>query len=108
MINFGKYDQKVEFVSFQTISDGAGGTIVSPATLLSTFASVKQTRGNNALEAGEMVLPNSYQIAIQYRASFVPSERYQVLYRTRYYKITGVQLNDERMHKEYIINMVGV
>jgi SPP1 family predicted phage head-tail adaptor len=108
MINFGKYDQKVEFVSFQTISDGAGGTIVSPTTLLNTFASVKQTRGNNALEAGEMVLPNTYQIAIQYRASFVPSEIYQVLYRTRYYKITGVQLNDERMHKEYIINMVGV
>jgi SPP1 family predicted phage head-tail adaptor len=108
MINFGKYDQKVEFISFQTISDGAGGTIVSPTTLLSTFASVKQTRGNNALEAGEMVLPNTYQISIQYRASFVPSEIYQVLYRTRYYKITGVQLNDERMHKEYIINMVGV
>jgi head-tail adaptor len=55
MINFGKYDQKVEFVSFQATSDGAGGTIVSPATLLSTFASVKQTRGNNGLEAGEMV-----------------------------------------------------
>jgi SPP1 family predicted phage head-tail adaptor len=108
MINFGKYDQKVEFVSFQATSDGAGGTIVSPATLLSTFASVKQTRGNNALEAGEMVLPNTYQIAIQYRVSFVPSEIYQVLYRTKYYKITGVQLNDERMHKEYIINMVGV
>lgn len=108
MINFGKYDQKVEFVSFQATSDGAGGTIVSPATLLSTFASVKQTRGNNALEAGEMVLPNTYQIAIQYRVSFVPSENYQILYRTKYYKITGVQLNDERQHKEYIINMVGV
>jgi SPP1 family predicted phage head-tail adaptor len=108
MINFGKYDQKVEFVSFQATSDGAGGTIVSPATLLSTFASVKQTRGNNALEAGEMVLPNTYQIAIQYRVSFVPSENYQILYRTKYYKITGVQLNDERMHKEYIITMVGV
>jgi SPP1 family predicted phage head-tail adaptor len=108
MINFGKYDQKVEFVSFQTISDGAGGTTVTPATSLSTFASVKQTRAGNALEAGEMVLPNTYQIAIQYRVSFVPSENYQVFYRSKYYKITGVQLNDERQHKEYIINMVGV
>jgi len=108
MINFGKYDQKVEFVSFQTISDGAGGTTVTPATFLSTFASVTQTRGGNALEAGEMVLPNTYQIAIQYRASFVPSENYQVYYRNRYYKITGVQLDEQRQHKEYIINMVGV
>jgi len=108
MINFGKYDQKVEFVSFQTISDGAGGTTVTPGTFLSTFASVKQIRANNALEAGEMVLPNTFQIAIQYRVSFVPSENYQVFYRSKYYKITGVQLNDERQHKEYVINMVGV
>jgi SPP1 family predicted phage head-tail adaptor len=108
MINFGKYDQKVDFVSFQAISDGAGGTTVTPSTLLSTFASVNQTRGGNALEAGEMVLPNTYQIRIQYRASFVPSEIYQVYYRTRYYKITGVQLDEQRQHKEYVINMVGV
>jgi len=108
MINFGKYDQKVQFVSFQTISDGAGGTTVAPAVSLTTFASVNQTRGGNALEAGEMVLPNTYKIAIQYRVAFVPSEIYQVYYRTQYYKITGVQLDEQRQHKEYIINMVGV
>ena len=108
MINFGKYDQKVEFISFQAISDGAGGTSPSPATSLSTFASVKQTRGNNGLEAGEMVLPNTYTIAIQYRVSFIPSENYQVYYRNRYYKITSVKLDDQRMHKEFIIEMIGV
>jgi SPP1 family predicted phage head-tail adaptor len=108
MINFGKYDQKVEFVTFSPVTDGAGGTIISPSTSLSTFASVKQTRGGNALEAGEMLLPNTYQIAIQHRVSFIPSENYQVYYRNRYYKITGVQLDEQRQHKEYIINMVGV
>jgi SPP1 family predicted phage head-tail adaptor len=108
MINFGLYDQKVEFVSFQAISDGAGGTIVSPSTSLSTFASVTQTRGNNALEAGEMVLPNTYSVRIQYRASFIPSENYQILYRSKYHKITSVQLDQQRQHKEYIITMVGL
>ena len=108
MINFGKYDQKVDFVSFQAISDGAGGTTVTPSTLLSTFASVKQTNGKNANESGEMVLPNTYTVAIQYRDAFIPSENYQIYYRTRYYKITSVQLDDQRMHKEYIIQMVGV
>lgn len=108
MINFGKYDQKVEFITFSPVTDGAGGTIISPSTSLSTFASVTQTRGGNALEAGEMVLPNTLQIAIQYRVSFIPSENYQVYYRNRYYKITGVQLDEQRQHKEYIINMVGV
>jgi SPP1 family predicted phage head-tail adaptor len=108
MINFGKYDQKVEFITFSPVTDGAGGTIISPSTSLSTFASVTQTRGGNSLEAGEMVLPNTLQIAIQHRVSFIPSENYQVYYRNRYYKITGVQLDEQRQHKEYIINMVGV
>ncbi len=108
MINFGKYDQKVEFISFQAVSDGAGGTSPTPTTSLSTFASVNQTNGGNGLESGEMVLPNTYTIAIQYRVSFIPNENYQVYYRNRYYKIIGVQLDEQRQHKEYIIKMVGV
>ena len=108
MINFGKYDQKVEFITFSPVSDGAGGTVITPGTSLSTFASVKQTRGNNGLEAGEMVLPNTYTIAIQYRVSFIPSENYQIYYRNRYYKITSVVLDDQRQHKEYVIEMIGV
>lgn len=108
MINFGKYDQKVEFINFQAISDDAGGTIISPAVMLQTFASVRQTNGSSSLESGEMVLPNTYTVAIQYRVSFVPSELYQIYYRNRYYKIISVQLNDERQHKEYIIRMEGV
>ena len=108
MINFGKYDQKVEFITFSPLSDGAGGTQIIPGVSLQTFASVKQTNGGNALEAGEMVLPNTYTIAIQHRVSFIPSENYQVYYRNRYYKIIGVQLDEQRQHKEYIIKMVGV
>jgi SPP1 family predicted phage head-tail adaptor len=108
MINFGKYDQKVAFVSFQNVSDGAGGTTPTATTALTTFASVTQTRGTSGLESGEMVLPNTYNVAIQYRVSFVPSEIYQIYYRNRYYKITSVQLDDQRQHKEYIIRMEGV
>ena len=108
MINFGKYDQKVEFVSFQAISDGAGGTTVSPATLLSTFASVIQRRASSDTESGDLVLPKTMEFRIQYRVSFIPSENYQILYRSNYYKITGVLLNEQRQHKEYIITAVGV
>lgn len=108
MINFGKYDQKVEFITFSPVPDGAGGTIITPGTSLDTFASVKQTNGKNANESGEMVLPNTYTVAIQYRVSFIPSENYQIYYRNRYYKITGVQLNEQRQHKEFIITMEGI
>ena len=45
MINFGKYDQKVAFISFSPLTDGAGGTIIYETTNLTTFASVKQTNG---------------------------------------------------------------
>lgn len=108
MINFGKYDQKVAFVNFQSLGDGAGGTTPTPVTVLTTFASVSQTRGSSAIESSDLVLPSTYTVAIQYRNSFTPSEIYQILYQSRYYKITSVQLDDQRQHKEYIIRMEGV
>ena len=108
MINFGKYDQKVTFVNFQAASDGAGGTVLTPLTSLITFASVKQTRTSSALEAGQMVLPSRYEVRIQYRTLFTPNLNYQIIYRSEYYRITGISLLDERQHKEYIITMEGI
>lgn len=108
MINFGKYDQKVTFINFQSVSDGAGGTTLTPVTSLITFASVKQTRGSNQNESGQMVLPNRYTVRIQYRNLFIPGLTYQIFYNNHYYRITGVELSDERQHREYIITMEGV
>lgn len=108
MINFGKYDQKVTFINFQSVSDGAGGTVLTPLTSLITFASVKQTRGNNAVEAGQMVLPNTYEVKIQYRDLFTPELYYQIFYRSKYHRITSIQLTELRQHKEYTITMEGI
>lgn len=108
MINFGKYDQKVTFINFQSVSDGAGGTVLTPITSLITFASVKQTRGNNAVEAGQMVLPNTYEVKIQYRDLFTPELYYQIFYRSKYHRITSIQLTELRQHKEYTIIMEGI
>lgn len=108
MINFGKYDQKVTFINFQSVSDGAGGTVLTPLTSLITFASVKQTRGNNAVEAGQMVLPNTYEVKIQYRDLFTPELYYQIFYRSKYHRITSIQLTELRQHKEYTIIMEGI
>lgn len=108
MINFGKYDQKVTFVNFQAATDGAGGTVLTPLTSLITFASVNQTRSSDDIESGQMVIPNRYTVRIQYRTLFTPSLIYQIVYRNNYYKITGIQLSDERQHKEYIITIEGI
>lgn len=108
MITFGKYDQKVSFINFQSVSDGAGGTTLTPITSLITFASVKQTKGVDGLESGQMVLPNTYEVRIQYRNMFTPDLFYQIFYRSRYHKIIGIKLDEMRQHKEYIITMEGI
>jgi SPP1 family predicted phage head-tail adaptor len=107
MINFGKYDQKVSFISFQDVDDGFGGNVPTASTVLSTFARVQQLRGSNAIEASQLVLPNTYEIAIQYRSSFTPDESMQILYKSTYHKVTGVRINHERQHKEYIVTAVS-
>lgn len=108
MINFGKYDQKVVFVNFQSVSDGAGGTTLTPITSLITFASVKQTKGVDGLESGQMVLPNTYEVRIQYRTMFTPDLFYQILYRSKYHRIIGIKLDEMRQKNEYIITMEGI
>jgi head-tail adaptor len=108
MINFGQYDQKVTFINFQAASDGAGGTVLTPLTSLVTFASVKQTRSSNDIESGQMVIPNRYTVKIQYRTLFTPDLTYQIIYRSDYYRITGIEFSDERQRKEYIITMEGI
>lgn len=108
MINFGLYDQKVTFVTFQAVSDGAGGTVLTPLTSLVTFASVNQTRSSNDIESGQMVIPNRYTVKIQYRTLFTPDLTYQIVYRNDYYRITGIELRDQRQHMEYIITMEGI
>ena len=80
MINFGQYDQKVTFVNFQSVSDGAGGTVLTPLTSIITFASVKQTRSSSDIESGQMVIPNRYTVKIQYRTLFTPDLTYQIVY----------------------------
>lgn len=106
MINFGKYDQKVSFISYQLVSDGYGGTTPSASVLITTFARVDQIRAFDGVESNQMVLPNTYRIAIQYRSSFTPNESMFIYYRNAFHKITGVALNHQRQQKEFIITMV--
>jgi head-tail adaptor len=108
MINFGKYDQKVTFINFQSVSDGAGGTTLTPLISLITFASIKQTKGTDGLESGQMVLPNTYEVRIQFRTSFIPDIYFQILYRSKYHKIIGIKLDEMRQRKEYVITMIGI
>jgi len=108
MISFGSYDQSISFVNFQNVSDGAGGSVPTASTTLTTFASVKQVRGGMDIESAQMTLPRTYNVKIQWRSTFIPNEKMQVLYRGVYHKITGVTIWDERTTREFWFTMVRI
>jgi len=95
-------------MGFSNTSDGAGGILSSAVSVLTTFARVKQTRGSDAIESNDLTLPKTYSVGIQYRNNFTPNENYQIFYRSKYYKITSIVLNEERQKMEYLITMVGI
>lgn len=105
MINFGKYTEKVSFISFGTNADGAGGYVPFKTTQLTTFARIYQSKGSNDIESLQLQLPKTYVMGIQWRSGFEPNESMQVAYRGFYHKINGVFLNDERNKKEWIVTI---
>ena len=108
MIKAGKYDQKVSFVSFGNQPDGFGGTIVTEATVLTTFAWVKQVNGGDNLEQAQLTLPKTYKVGIQIRSGFEPNTSMMVKYRGNDYKITAIEQMEERNAKEWILTVIGI
>jgi SPP1 family predicted phage head-tail adaptor len=106
MINFGKYDQKIDFISFSNVSDGYGGTEPTETLVLSTFASVRQLRANDGIEASQMVFPVAYQVMVQVREGFTPTVAMMVKYRNQKYKIAGVIKRIERMSQEWVMTII--
>ena len=104
MIDFGKYDQKVTFRNFQNVSDGFGGTVPTWVDVITTFASVEQLKSSKDIDHAQIDLDKTYLIKIQYRSSFTPTEKHQIVYRGKTLAITSVLLNDERLSREYWIN----
>lgn len=107
MINFGKYDQKVTFRSYQDVDDGYGGSIPTATDVLTTFARAIQMKGSSTAEQAQLMLPNTYKIGVIIRSGFEPSTAIIVVYKSKEYKIVGVEERDERQAREWIITMVG-
>lgn len=106
MINFGKYDQKVSFVTMGQVSDGYGGFTPTATTALTTFASVSQLKGSNDLEAAQIGLPKTYRIGVQHRTGFEPLVTMQITYRGVAHVIKSVEESVERNTREWVITAV--
>lgn len=106
MINFGKYDQKVSFVTLGKVADGYGGFTPAETIALTTFANVRQLKGSNDLEAAQMGLPKTYRIGVQHRSGFEPNVTMQITYRGVAHVIKSVEESVERNTREWIITAV--
>jgi len=106
MINFGKYTERVSFITNGQSPDGYGGFVPTPTVEATTSARLIQSRGSNSIESLQLKLPKTYIMGIQWRSGFEPQESQQVVYRDELHEINGVVLNDERNRKEWIVTLI--
>lgn len=106
MIQFGKYDRKISFISFLNVDDGYSGSYPLPISVLNTLSNVKQVRGSNSLESAQLELPKTYTFRVQYRESFEPTQQMQILYEGITHVIKGVEVHKERNTREWIITAI--
>jgi SPP1 family predicted phage head-tail adaptor len=94
----GRYDQRIEVITFGNTPDGAGGTIPVEAVVLSTFARVKQVtdRQVDAVQQGEQTLPDLLEVGIRFRKGFEITNAMQVVYKGNRYQIANVSRAQER------------
>ena len=106
MIQFGKYDRKISFISFLDVDDGYSGTYPLPVSVLDTLSNVSQIKGSNDLESAQLELPKTYTFKVQYRSAFEPTQEMQISYDGVIHVIKGVEVHKERNTREWIITAV--
>ena len=106
MIQFGKYDRKISFISFSDIDDGYSGSYPLPVIVLNTLSNVSQLRGSSSIESAQLELPKTYVFKVQYRSGFNPNESMQILYQGITHVIKGIEIHDQRNTREWIITAI--
>lgn len=105
-MRFGKYDQRIEFVSFTKVSDGAGAYIPTEKVDLTTFARITQLKVRADLEQAQMQLPATYRVGIMVRSGFLPQVKNNVKWRGDLYQIiTTPQVEGVRLQKEWVFDI---
>lgn len=106
-MRFGKYDQKVQFVSFTKESDGAGGYIPTENVDLTTFARITQLKIKADIEQTQMNLPATYRVGVMVRSGFLPMVQNNVKWRGDLYQIiTTPQVEGVRLQKEWMFDII--
>src|SRR5690625_8015334 len=78
MMNYVKYNVKVEFISLQDVDDGYGGTKPEEALLRNTFARMIQVGARRDIEQMQIGMPKTYRIGIYKRKAYEPKSSHFV------------------------------
>jgi hypothetical protein len=106
-MRFGKYDQKIQFVSFGKVSNGSGGYIPTEKTDLVTFARIDQLRVRADVEQAQKQLPATYRVGVIARNGFNPTVKNVIKWRGEAYQIISTpQVESVRLHKEWIFDII--
>lgn len=106
-MRFGKYDQRIEFISFNKVSDGAGGYDSIEKVDITTFARIEQLKVRADIEQSQMQLPAVYRVRIMVRSGFLPMVNNNVKWRGDIYQIsTTPQVESVRLQKELVFDIV--
>lgn len=102
----GNYDQLGNFIDYQFVSDGAGGTEPERELLLRTFVAIEQIRSRSDMEQMERNLEQVYRLRIKYRSSFEPTDLMYFEWNGYRYTINSVELQGTRHKREYTMLIV--
>lgn len=107
-MRFGKYDQKIQFVKWGKVSDGAGGYDPVEVVELTTFARIEQLKQSSNLEQAQLQLPATYRVGIMVRKGFEPVVGKDIKWRGSIYQIntTPQLVEGVRIQKEWVFDIV--
>lgn len=105
-MQIGKYDERIEFVSYGTEPDGAGGTIPVRNVLMSSFASIEQLKQSKSLEQVQMGLPSAFRVRMMVRKDFEITTGKLVEWKgSPYHVLTSPQVESTRYQQEWIFDI---
>lgn len=106
MIRTGKYDQKITFVKYGTVSNGSGGYTPTETEILTTNARIDQLKQSRNIEQVQMSLPSTYRVGVMVRKGFEPVVGMVVKWRgDKYQIITSPVVANVRMMREWLFDI---
>ena len=102
MLMLGDLDQRIEFFEEQSIRDDSGNYVVTPVSVLKTFAKIEQLKQSRKLEDAQLKFPSTYNVTILNREGFFPNTNMIIKWRNDTYNITSTpEIDDVRVQKFY-------